>query len=278
MITDIKDNLHYSYNPIMKIKNIILTGIFIMAMSAIGAGCSQNDYLVFDEDYSGIYFTEDSIHYSFGTLPIERHSYTQPVPVQIMGAPASYDRIFTVETLPSVYNETPREGYQYEMEANTLIIPADSITGNIPLVLLRDGLAGDDETGYTRYELRLKLVENNNFAPTLSDKEQHVVITFDNSIEKPSWYSEAVWVSKCGEWAPIKLIKLMEYFHTILKEEAPVTYDKMVSDIGENWEDVTYGWPTDYNYTVKKYILIPEYEYFLNHPEHGITDFPNPND
>lgn len=239
-------------------------------------GCNQNDYLMFDEDYSGIYFTEDSIHYSFSTMPIEIKTYTQKIPVKIMGMPYDHDRIFTVEILPAKNNENPSEGKQYLLESDKLIIEADSINGNIPLVLLRDGLDGDDETGYTRYELRLRLITNSNFTPTLSETDQNVVVTFDNSIDKPSWFNEDVWISKCGEWAPIKLIKIMEYFHTTLKENAPSTYQKMVSDIGENWENVTYGWPTDYNYTVKKYILIPCYEYFLAHPEHGIKDFPNP--
>lgn len=262
----------------MRIKNIIKINLLMTIAVLFITGCSQNDYLVFDEDYSGIYFTEDSLHYSFSTLPIETRTYTQKIPVKIMGKPYSHERIFGVEILPAKNNINPIKGQQYLLEEETLKIEADSITGYIPLILLRDGLAGDDENGYTRYELRLKLVENNNFTPTLSESDQNVVVTFDNSIERPTWFSEEVWISKCGEWAPIKLIKIMEYFHTILKENAPSTYQKMVADIGENWEDVTYGWPTDYNYTVKKYILIPCYEYFISHPEHGITDFPNPNE
>ena len=262
----------------MRIKNKIKINLLIGITVLFITGCSQNDYLVFDEDYSGIYFTEDSIHYSFSTMPIETRMYTQKIPVKIMGKPYDYDRIFSVEILPAKENTNPLKGLQYLLEEETLKIEADSITGNIPLIILRDGLEGDDETGYKRYEIRLKLVENNNFVPTLSETEQNVVVTFDNAIEKPSWYSEDVWLSKCGEWSPIKLIKIMEYFHTTLQENAPSTYQKMVGDIGENWENVTYGWPTDYNYTVKKYILIPCYEYFLTHPEHGINDFPNPNE
>ena len=262
----------------MKRRDIFKIGLWSVVITLMSVACNQNDYLVFDEDYAGIYFTEDSIHYSFSTMPIETRTYTQKIPVTIMGKPYDYDRIFSVELLQAKTNQDPVKGLQYILEEETLKIDADSINGFIPLIILRDGLAGDDESGYTRYELRLKLVENNNFQPTLSEKEQNVVVTFDNSIERPSWFSEEVWISKCGEWAPIKLIKIMEYFHTTLKENAPSTYQKMVSDIGENWEDVTYGWPTDYNYTVKKYILIPCYEYFKAHPEHGITDFPNPNE
>ena len=240
-------------------------------------GCDDENYLKYDRGYSGVYFTNDSVHYSFGTLPFEKRSYVQKIPVEIMGATCGYDRHFAIEVLPSQEYVQPVDGVQYRINPDNLVIQADSITGYIPVELLRDGLEGDDATGYTRYELRIRLVANDQFTPTLSDAEQNVVVTFDNAVEKPSWYSEAVWIAKCGEWHPLKLIKLMEHFNTTLKENAPSTYEKMVNDIGENWEKVQYGWPTDYNYTVRKYILTPTYEYFLNHPEHGITDFPNPN-
>ena len=261
----------------MKINKTIIGGLLFSTMILVGSSCNNENYLVFDEDYSGIYFTEDSIHYSFGTLPIEKREYIQEIPVKIMGAPHSKDRLFEIEVVPSKNNTTPQKDLQYSIESSQLLIKADSINGVIPVVLLRDGLEGDDQHGYTRYELRLKLIENNNFTPTLSEADNNVVITFDNSIDKPSWYNESVWLEKCGEWHPLKLIKLMEFFHTVLKEEAPSTYQKMVADIGENWEKVQFGWPTDYNYTIKKYILIPEFEYFKSHPEHGISDFPNPN-
>ena len=253
--------------------------LYVVVAAVVGlASCNDENYLIYDKDFAGLYFTEDSIHYSFGTLPIEKRSYTQKIPIDIMGEPYGHDRAFAIEVLPAKEHTLPVAGEQYRINADSLVIKADSITGYIPVELLRDGLEGSDEAGYTRYELRIRLVANGNFTPTLTDADQRVVLTFDNAIEKPSWYSEAVWISRCGEWHPLKLIKLMEYFHTTLKESVPTTYDKMVSDIGENWEKVQYGWPTDYNYTVRKYILTPTYEYFLAHPEHGITDFPNPND
>lgn len=258
------------------IKNIFILPSLLFITIAVS--CKQNDYLVFDEEYAGIYFTQDSLHYSFSTMPIETRTHTVEIPVKIMGKPFSIARNFSVEVLPAIHNTEPMAGIQYQLESDGMIVEPDSITGHINLIILRDGLEGNDDSGYTRYELRLKLTENSHFSPTLSDKDQNVVVTFDNAVERPSWYSEAVWLSKCGEWHPLKLIKIMEYFHSILKDNAPSTYDKMVADIGENWEKVQFGWPTDYNYTVKKYILIPCYEYFLSHPEHGIIDFPNPNE
>lgn len=255
------------------LQNIAIAGTLFIASTA----CNQDNYLSYDEGYHGIYFTEEEMHYSFGTLPIERRAYTLEVPVKIMGPVSDTDRLFKVEILPAQEFTDPVEGKQYEMPPETLLIEAGAIEGIIPLILLRDGLEGSDDTGYTKYELRLRLVANDNFVPTLGEKEQNIIVTFDNAVDKPDWYREDVWNSKCGLWAPIKLIKIMEFFNTTLKEQAPTTYEKMVADIGENWENVTYGWPTDYNYSVKKYILIPCYEFFLSHPEYGVTDFPDPN-
>ena len=50
----------------------------------------------------------------------------------------------------------------------------------------------------------------------------------------------------------------------------------MVEAYGENLEHIPYGWPSDFSYTVIKYIMNPMYEYFQAHPELGITDFPKP--
>lgn len=260
----------------MKLRHKIALSIACLAVAGAVTSCSETDYMTFDQDYNGIYFKTDSVHYSFGIMPIETLSHTQDIPVQIMGAPAPYDRTFSIEILDNKEHVMPVEGVQYKIHAENIVVKADSIIGALPIELLRPGMEGDDENGYTRYELRIRLVADNNFTPTLSESNQNVVLTFDNAVEKPDWVG-AVWAQNCGDWHPLKLIKLLEYFHTNLAEQAPTIYEKMVSEIGENWERVQYGWPTDYNYTIRKYILTPEYEYFQQHPEHGITDFPNPN-
>lgn len=263
-------------NKIKKYKYHLLS-LSVLAGIMMLSSCSENDYMKFDQNYSGLYLTEDSVHYSFGTMPLETRTYTVRIPVKIMGATSNVARTFSIAVLEPKEYEKPEEGLQYTIDSGELLIMPDSINGFIPVKLLRDGLAGDDDNGFTRYELRLKLTRNENFQPTLSEAEQNVVLTFDNAISKPSWYNEGVWISHCGEWNSLKLIKIMEFFHTVLKDSAPTIYDKMVADIGENWEKVQYGWPSDYNYAVRKYILTPCYEYFLEHPEHGISDFPDPN-
>ena len=263
------------YNKLIKITTCIL------ALSALIThnSCKENDYLQFDEDYCGIYFLKDSMHYSFSITPIETRTHIHQIPLQILGKPESIDREFKVITIATTGNEKAVEGVHYNLPEK-LTVPADSIHAYLPLELLRDNLAGDDANGYTKYELRLQLIETDDFVPTLSEKDQKIVVTFDNSIERPEWLDadgEKTWsITRFGTWHPIKLIKFVEYFHTNLKENAPSTYKKMVADYGENLEHIPYGWPSDYSYTVIKYIMTPMYDYFQEHPELGITDFPKP--
>ncbi len=252
---------------------------FALSTLILNNSCKETDYMTFNENYSGIYFLKDSMHYSFGITPIEKRVHTHLVPLQILGKPSSYDREFKVLILNATGNEEAQQGVQFQLPEKLYVL-ADSINAYLPIEILRDGLAGDDNTGYTKYELRLQLVENNEFVPTLSPADQQVVITFDNAVERPEWYNadgEKTWIlTRFGEWHPIKLIKFVEYFHSTLKENAPSTYNKMVEAYGENLEHIPYGWPSDFSYTVVKYIMNPMYEYFQAHPELGITDFPKP--
>lgn len=261
--------------------NPLYIAAVLIASSAIlvNTGCSETDYLIYDEEYNGIYFMKDSMHYSFSITPIETRTHTHVVPLRIMGKPVASDRQFSVSVIPATGNVAAQEGVQYRLPS-TMTVLADSINAYLPIEILRDGLAGDDDSGYTKYELRLRLEESADFVPSLSPADREVVVTFDNAIERPEWYDykgDKTWnVTRFGEWHPVKLIKFVEYFHTNLKENAPSTYDKMVVAYGENLEHIPYGWPSDYSYTVIKYIMNPMYEYFQAHPELGITDFPKP--
>ncbi len=263
---------------------IVTGGIAFCALLGAFVGCSQTDYLIYDDSFSGIYFTKDTIQYSFGVTPVETLQYTLKIPVQIMGVTSSESRVFAYEIIPD--STTAEEGVQYLAEEG--YIYPDSITGYIPLVLLRNGLEGNYTDGYVHYTVGVKLVENNNFTPTLSSTEQIRVVTFDNAIEQPEWYDywgNKVWsVSELGVWHPLKLIKMVEYFHE-LEDILPETYYKMVELYGENLENIPYGSPTEYMTTFRKYIYYPMYTYFSDpdnrdyilslYPDFPF-DFPNP--
>ena len=219
------------------------------------ASCNQEDYLVYDTDFSGIYFTKASISYSFGVTENEIREHVIDVPVRIMGVPTEAVRNFAFEIMPDSTAENTHDGVQYRL--GTPQIPADSIDGFIPVTVLRDGLC---------------------------------VITFDNAIAQPEWYNAQggkVWLEKdLGAWHPLKLIKMVEYFHeldTIQNGRYHETYEKMVALYGENLEHIHYSDPYEYKTTMKKYIYKPMYNYFndaANEPEiHGLyPDFPLPSD
>ncbi len=264
-----------------KISSIILG---LIACSMFATSCSETDYLIYDKDYSGIYFTRDTLEYSFGVSPIEKREHLFKVPMQIMGIPMEQTREVAFEILPD--STTAQEGVQYRI--GDAVIEADSIVGYIPLTILRDGLEGNYTDGYTRYRVGIRLKSNKNFVPTRSLKDQIRVIEFDNAIDQPEWLDykgDKVWSeSTLGKWHPLKLIKMVEYFHE-LENILPETYNNIVVAYGENLENIPYGSPYQYKTTFNKYIYAPMYEYF-NDPANKEEidnlypdfpyDFPNP--
>lgn len=246
--------------------------------------CEDENYMKFDTSYTGIYFTTDSSQYSFSVTPIDVREYTLKVPVQILGTPAKETRTIGFELVADQCDAT--KGVQYEID-EAVILP-DSITGYIPIRILRDGLKGDYTNGYERYRLTLRLVKNEYFTPTLDSLNQVHQSKFDNAVEQPEWYDaygKKVWsVSTLGVWHPYKFIKMVEYFHTI-EEIQPETYKKMVKLYGENLEHIEYGDPYQYRTIFKKYIYLPMYEHFndpanremilAEYPDFPF-DFPNP--
>ncbi|MBQ4621158.1 MAG: DUF4843 domain-containing protein, partial [Bacteroidaceae bacterium] len=112
---------------------------YIIGTLALALGftaCEDEDYMKFDTTYTGIYFTSDSSQYSFSVTPIEVREYTLKVPVQIMGAPSKLTRSIGFELVTDQCKAI--EGVQYEID-EAVILP-DSITGYIPIRILRDGL------------------------------------------------------------------------------------------------------------------------------------------
>lgn len=246
--------------------------------------CSETDYMTFDTANNGVYFTKDTLTYSFSVTPIEVKTYTYNVPFRIMGPTSSQQR--TVKYSIDESLTTAKAGVQYNI--GEAIVMSDSINGYIPVEILRDGLEGTYATGYTRYTLVLRLQENENFKPTLDSESQCRTLTFDNAIEQPEWYNahgDKVWsVTTLGVWHPYKFIKMVEYFHAIA-DILPETYKKMVEAYGENLEHIPYGDPYVYGTIFKKYIYQPMYDFFNDPANHDMIvaaypdfpfDFPKP--
>lgn len=249
----------------MKNNLIIKISFFIVMGCLFLTSCKKSDYLTYDKEFTGIYFQMDSIYYSFGVTPIEISSYELKVPVKIIGQSTASDRTFSVVIKPE--KTTAVEGKQYTI-AKSFTIKADSINGFIPITILRKDLGTGD------FKISLKLMENESFIP-VNENFKETLIHFNNRVEPPSWKDwrgNPTWPSyELGAWNPLTYIKFIELFRAI-EQKAPATYKNMIDAFGPDLQNVTYGWPYDYNYTMIKYVLIPLYEYFMiEHPDLGVT-------
>lgn len=261
-----------------------IASLMVVATAMFTVSCEETDYMRFNTSDSGIYFTKDTLDYSFGVTPMEIRTYTYNIPVRVLGGVSEKDRTIAYEVIEdSTFAE---EGVQYRIVSS--MIPAGEIDGYISVELLRDGLTGTHIEGYTHYRLGLRLAENREFTPTLDEAHQIRVLHFDNAIEQPDWKNskgEKIWsVGELGVWHPLKFIKMVEYFHAI-EDILPDTYANMVKAYGENLEHIPYGNPHLYRTIFNKYIYHPMYLYFSDpanrdaileeHPDFPF-DFPNP--
>ena len=77
----------------------IFTGCLFVIFGMGLISCNEQDYKLFDSSRTGIYFTEDSVVYSFGVTKLEVTSYEMKLPMKIMGAPVKEVRSFKVEAV-----------------------------------------------------------------------------------------------------------------------------------------------------------------------------------
>ena len=270
-----------------KYKYVVLSLVAVVCFSA----CSETDYLKFDESHNGVYFTQDKLKYSFSVTADSIRSYLFKMPIHIMGRTSSDGREVAYRVNPDSTDAI--EGVHYEL--GKAIIAPDSITGYIPVIILRDNLEGSYAEGYKTYRLYIELEENDNFIPTLDSLSQARLLQFDNAIDIPEWVDykgDKIWRPgnphpDLGDWHPYTFIKLVEQFHTIqYVENMYETYQKMVVYYGgENLERVPYASFNPYTHIMRKYVLAPLYEYFSDeankeeilkmYPDYPFN-FPNP--
>ena len=251
----------------------ILYAILLSGASLGFFSCSETDYPLFDDSVINIYFTNDSTHYSFGITPLSVTERIVELPVKIIGAPVNENRSFKIEIVDEKTNAMKDTHFKLP---DTLEIAKDSVNGIVPITLIREHL------DTIQWQVTVRLVDNSNFSPTPAiDEKMGAIgtITFNNVVSKPTWINPYTgadgWPTyQLGPWNPTVYVIFMDFFHQ-LKDNAPMTYLKMVEKYGENLEKYS-GWDYDYDYTLTKYILIPMHQYFQDHPELGITDFPNP--
>lgn len=268
-------------------KYMLLSFVAVVCLTA----CSETEYLKFDESHNGVYFTQDKLKYSFGVTDDSIRTYLFKMPIQIMGRTSTAEREVAYRVNPDSTDAIA--GAHYEL--GKAVIAPDSITGYIPVTILRDKLGGSYAEGYKTYRLYIELVENENFIPTLDTLSQARLLQFDDAIDTPEWLDykgDKIWGEgnphpDLGSWHPYTFMKLVEQFHTIEHEENMYeTYQKMVTYYGgENLERVPYASFHPYTHIMRKYVLMPLYEYFSSeankeeiqkkYPDYPF-DFPNP--
>ena len=95
----------------------------VTAMTAVS--CSETDYMTFDTARNGIYFTKDTLNYSFSVTPIEIKTHTYKIPFRIMGSTSSQPR--TVAYTVVAEKTTAKQGVQYNI--GEAVVEPDSING-----------------------------------------------------------------------------------------------------------------------------------------------------
>ncbi|UYQ92113.1 DUF4843 domain-containing protein [Chitinophaga horti] len=136
----------------------------------------------------------DSVSFSFALFP-EKGSDTIWLPVRISGNRDSVDRKFKLGVIDSA--TTAIAGTHYEALKSDYILPADSGTQQVPIILLNTDPAL--KTGSVR--LKLKLVASDDFAPNVKGWDTAKVI-FSNQLLKPSWWD--AWGGMLGGYSRIK--------------------------------------------------------------------------
>lgn len=223
--------------------------------------CKENTFVVDNNIKPGIYFSNDSIKYSFGVTKAEIKEYTIEVPVKVMGMKSNVDREFKIQiTEPGI----AVHGKHFSIP-ESLVIMADSLNGLVPIKIIRDEL-GDQE-----YRIAIKLVSNENFEP-VNENFKDVVVYFNNIIDRPNWKNwrgEFSWPSdKLGQpkgtlgWNPVVYAKFIEFFRELENIE-PARYNAIVAVHGEDLAVINESWPYDFDNTLTKFVLIPLYKYFM---------------
>lgn len=263
-------------------KTIYPVLFFLSALSL--SSCSETDYPTFDDSTIDIYFTKDSTFYSFGITPLEYTAHIVELPIKIIGGPVGQDRQVKVAIINERTNARPEVHYRLP---ENIVIPADSVNGVLPVTVIREEL-GETETAW---KMAVRLIANENFSPTLQQERKiscEALVTFNNVVSKPNWtdwQGNFAWMENyLGPWNPTVYVVFMDFFHK-LEKTAPTTYQNLVERYGENLDQSYYtgwdvknfgGWDWDFDYTLRKHVLIPMYQYFQEHPELEVTDFPNP--
>lgn len=248
-------------------KNMILNlqWRFFLCLVSVGilTACTR-DYLIFDnEAKTGIYFYGYNTDSTFRTGNGLEEWYTASLRVQILGAPKPVDRKIKVTIVDSL---TTVPSGEYEV-SDTCYIPANEVYGALTFRFSRP-----QTENANRRILCLTLDENNEFRPVMTSRLR-VILTVDK-LRIPSWWYFGV-NDLFGPWSEKMHILYFKFYHAVKETNSYIWYKVFVPNLGSNMEKAR---SISYNMKplLKKYVLIPLYDYMEAHPEEGENTIPDP--
>ena len=235
----------------------------------IGSGCfftaCHTDYLAYEEPKDRVYFSRDlEVYNNYFTFPYwesgEQASKSQNF--YVMGFPSEKDREVRVELVDSL--TTAIEGEDYTLEKK-FIIPAGEIQATLPVI--KWNRRKDEDTRPEILTVGVCITENENFMPTMG---YIVKLTYQKTeITEPKFWANSV----LGPFSPGLLYRFLDQYAS-LKTSAPEAYNLIYVYAGEHWQ--LDFWPNDIEFLIKKFIMVPLYNYYQANPEPGVM-IPNPN-
>lgn len=182
-------------------KILIYIGIIIGISTLLGA-CDEKGLLEYQND-PRIYFSGDSVTYSFFLEKSTRMRDTISVTVNAMGMPSGVDRTFRIVQTNTGVENAAQPGIHYIGFDNQEILPhlnikAGDASASVPLIVLRDPSLSKQE-----YCLEIKLLPNENFKLGI-DTKLHMLFKISDIAVKPAYW-DSNWKKIFGEWGSVKM-------------------------------------------------------------------------
>lgn len=171
-------------------------------MSALLGACEKKELLEYQND-PRIYFSGDSVTYSFFLEKSTRMRDTISVTVNAMGIPSEFDRTFRIAQTNVEEENAAQPGVHYVEFDNEEILPhlkikAGNASCSVPLIVLRDSSLSKQE-----YRLKLELLPNENFKLGI-DTQLHMLFKLSDIAAKPGYW-DSNWKKIFGEWGSVKM-------------------------------------------------------------------------
>lgn len=240
-----------------KMKYLIPVGIWI-GLSSLFSACDTH-YLAYEEAKDRAYFSRYAgVYTNYSTFPFwesgDRITVRQNF--YVLGYPSTEEREVRLELLDSL--TTAIEGEDYTLE-NHFIIPAGEIQATLPIITWKR--RKDDDNRSDTLFVGLRIVENENFIPTMGDTV--LLLYKKTAVTQPQFWAKTVF----GPFSADLLYRFLDRYNS-LKTSDPQVYNLIYAYAGEHWAINFY--PNEVDFLILKYIMNPLYEYYQAHPTPGV--------